>query len=58
VKQSTTPGEFLIKITIDNTGRLFAFVLVAPERVFDVERKTFTRMVSSFVTYDSVSQFV
>jgi len=48
----------LIKITIDNTGRLFAFVLVAPERVFDVERKTFTRMVSSFVTYDSVSQFV
>lgn len=58
VTQSTTPGEFSIKITVDNTGRLFAFVLTAPERTFDQERKNLTRMVDSFKTYNSVSQFV
>jgi hypothetical protein len=58
VTRSTTPGEFSIKITVDNTGRLFAFVLTAPERTFDQERKNLTRMVDSFKTYNSVSQFV
>ena len=58
VTQSTVPGEFAIKITIDNTGRLFAFVLTAPERTYEQERKIFTRIVDSFRTYNSVSQFV
>ena len=58
VTQSTVPGEFAIKITVDNTGRLFAFVLTAPERTYEQERKNFTRIVDSFRTYNSVSQFV
>jgi hypothetical protein len=58
VTQSTVPGEFAIKITIDNTGRLFAFILTSPERDFEKERKTYDRMVDSFRTYTSVSQFV
>ena len=32
VTQSTVPGEFAIKITVDNTGRLFAFVLTELEQ--------------------------
>ena len=58
VTKSTTPGEYAVKITVDNTGRLFAYVLTAPERTFEQERKTFARMLDSFRTYDSVSQFV
>ena len=58
VSRATTPGEYAVKITVDNTGRLFAYVLTAPERTFEQERKTFARMLDSFRTYDSVSQFV
>ena len=32
-------GEYAVKITVDNTGRLFAYVLTAPERTFEQERE-------------------
>mmetsp|Transcript_6720 Transcript_6720/g.10331 ORF Transcript_6720/g.10331 Transcript_6720/m.10331 type:complete len:311 (+) Transcript_6720:101-1033(+) len=58
VKQSTIPVDYSLKITVDNTGRLFAFVVAAPERVFNQDRKTFDKMLDSFKTYKSSSQFV
>merc|ERR1712137_559123 len=50
--------HYTVKLTIDNTGRLFAFVVTAPDRTFQQERKTLDRMVGSFRTYLSTSQFV
>ena len=50
--------HYTIKLTIDNTGRLFAFVVTAPDRTFQQERKTLDRMAESFTTYVSASQFV
>ena len=58
VTQATVPGEYVVKITVDNTGRLFAFVLNAPERVFEQERETFKKMTDSFKTYKNASQFL
>lgn len=58
VRQSTVPADYALKITVDNTGRLFAFVLTAPERTFNQDRTTFDRMLDSFKTYKSISQFV
>ena len=58
IRQSTTSSDYALKITIDNTGRLFAFVVVAPERVFNQDAKTFERMLNSFKTYKNASQFV
>ena len=58
VRQSTVPADYSLKITIDNTGRLFAFVITAPERSFKSERETLDRIMDSFKTYNSVSQFV
>ena len=58
VRQSTVPADYSLKITVDNTGRLFAFVLTAPERSFNQEKQTFDRMLDSFKTYKNVSQFV
>jgi hypothetical protein len=43
---------------VDNTGRLFAFVVSAPDRAYAAERATLGRMLDSFRTYDSASQFV
>ena len=57
----TLPGlgrRYGIKITIDNTGRLFAFLVTAPERTFAQEKQTFDAMLGSFKTYKSESQFV
>ena len=41
-----------------NTGRLFAFLVTAPERTFAQEKQTFDAMLGSFKTYKSESQFV
>ena len=54
-----TGGDYAVKITIDNTGRLFAFVASTPSDKYKGEtKKTLDRMVGSFRTYESVSQFV
>ena len=58
ITQATVPGEYVVKITVDNTGRLFAFVLNAPERVFEQERETFKKMTDSFKTYKNARPFV
>lgn len=50
--------HYRVKLTIDNTGRLFAFVVTAPDRTFQQQKKTFGRMADSFTTYNSISQFV
>lgn len=56
--QSTVPANYTLKITVDNTGRLFAFVVTAPEAKFKQDGKTFDRMIDSFKTYKNASQFV
>ena len=54
-----TGGDYAVKITIDNTGRLFAFLASTPSDKYKGEtKKTLDRMVGSFRTYESVSQFV
>lgn len=50
--------HYVIKAAIDNTGRLFAFIVTAPERNFQQDKKMFSKMVASFKTYRSASQFV
>lgn len=50
--------KYTVKIAIDNTGRIFAFVVTAPASQFNKDKKVLDRMVSSFKIYTSVSQFV
>lgn len=50
--------KYSVAISIDNTGRLFAFVVTAPASQYNRDKKTFERMVNSFRVYSSVSQFV
>jgi hypothetical protein len=50
--------KYTVKISIDNTGRLFAFVVTAPASQFNRDKKVLDRMVDSFRIYTSASQFV
>ena len=50
--------KYTVKITIDNTGRLFAFVVTAPVSKWRSEKAVLDRMVSSFAVYTNASQFV
>lgn len=50
--------KYTVKIAIDNTGRIFAFVVTAPASQFNKDKKVLDRMVGSFKIYSSVSQFV
>ena len=50
--------KYTVKITIDNTGRLFAFVVTAPASKWRSEKAVLDRMVSSFAVYTNASQFV
>ena len=50
--------KYSVAISIDNTGRLFAFVVTAPASQYNRDKKTFERMINSFRVYSSVSQFV
>lgn len=50
--------KYVVKISIDNTGRLFAFVVTAPASQFNRDKKNIERMANSFRVYSSVSQFV
>mmetsp|Transcript_6656 Transcript_6656/g.16964 ORF Transcript_6656/g.16964 Transcript_6656/m.16964 type:complete len:271 (+) Transcript_6656:130-942(+) len=50
--------HYTVKATVDNTGRLFAFIVTAPQRTFEADKAIFSRMVASFTTYRSTSQFV
>ena len=58
ISGGATGSSYGVKITVDNTGRLFAFVVSAPDRAYAAERATLGRMLDSFRTYDSASQFV
>ena len=52
-------GDYAAKLTIDNTGRLFVFLASTPSDKYKGEtKKTRDRMLGSFTTYKSVSQFV
>ena len=52
-------GDYAAKLTIDNTGRLFVFLASTPSDKYKGEtKKTLDRMLGSFTTYKSVSQFV
>jgi hypothetical protein len=50
--------KYTVKISIDNTGRLFAFVVTAPASQFNRDKKVLDRMVDSFRIYTNASQFV
>jgi hypothetical protein len=50
--------KYTVKISTDNTGRLFAFVVTAPAAMFNRDKATLERMVTSFRVYTSASQFV
>jgi hypothetical protein len=50
--------KYTVKISIDNTGRIFAFVVTAPASAFNKDKKILDRMVESFQVYTSASQFV
>ena len=40
-----------VKATVDGTGRLFAFIIAAPDNVYKKERATYEKMLASFRTY-------
>jgi len=52
------PQHYAVSLTIDNTGRLFAFLITAPDRTWEQNKATYKTMLESFRTYLSESQFV
>jgi len=50
--------KYTVKISLDNTGRIFAFVVTAPASQFNRDKAVLDRMVKSFRVYTNVSQFV